>query len=252
MDTGSPVSIVSFSHYNRLFKNFKLLPTAKTVTGLSGCQMQVKGEIEVATTCCNLTKTVRFLIVDDSPLLLGLDFISLFKLNIVLNSNISNAEIPNDLYKKIIALGQNEGGMKIKPVELSVDGNPRFCNSRNVPYGLRKPVEDELTKLQKDGIIFKVDSSRWATPIVTVKKSNGSLRLWGDYRTTLNPALKQSAVTTPEPEDVFANLQGSQIFSTVDLKNAFLQIPLSTDSKMLTKSSIHHWVCMGIIICLLG
>ncbi|GFS65869.1 retrovirus-related Pol polyprotein from transposon 412 [Trichonephila clavipes] len=60
---------------------------------------------------------------------------------------------------------------------------------RTVPFALKGRVENEIDRLEKEGIIEKVDSSEWATPVVPVVKSDGSIRLCADYSVTLNPNL---------------------------------------------------------------
>ncbi|GFT87225.1 uncharacterized protein K02A2.6 [Trichonephila clavipes] len=52
---------------------------------------------------------------------------------------------------------------------------------RTVPFALKGRVENEIDRLEKEGIIEKVDSSEWATPVVPVVKSDGSIRLCADY-----------------------------------------------------------------------
>ncbi|GFW57731.1 transposon Tf2-6 polyprotein [Trichonephila clavipes] len=45
---------------------------------------------------------------------------------------------------------------------------------RTVPFALKGRVENEIDRLEKEGIIEKVDSSEWATPVVPVVKSDAS------------------------------------------------------------------------------
>ena len=53
---------------------------------------------------------------------------------------------------------------------------------------LRPAVERELERMQSEGIIIPVEFSEWATPLVCVPKPDGTVRLCGDYRTTVNPS----------------------------------------------------------------
>ena len=47
-------------------------------------------------------------------------------------------------------------------------------------------MEAELNKLEENGVIVKVDHSDWASPIVVVPKADGSVRICGDYKETIN------------------------------------------------------------------
>ena len=58
-----------------------------------------------------------------------------------------------------------------------------------VPFALKAAVEKELLRLENLGILEKVSSSEWATPIVAVPKKEGNIRICGDYKHTINPAL---------------------------------------------------------------
>ena len=50
-----------------------------------------------------------------------------------------------------------------------------------MPYALRRKVEAELERLEKEEIIAPVQFSDWATPIVPVLKDDGTVRICGDY-----------------------------------------------------------------------
>ncbi|CAH8864175.1 unnamed protein product [Trichobilharzia szidati] len=95
--------------------------------------------------------------------------------------------------------------------------------------------EKELDKLVEQGILMQVESSNWATPIVTPLKADGKTsRICGDYRLKLNSRLLQQSCTTLESEDIPYKLHGSKYSSKIDLKDAYLQIPLDEASSALT------------------
>lgn len=81
-------------------------------------------------------------------------------------------------------------------------------------------MEEELKRLEAEGNLTRVQHSDWATPIVPVLKKNGSIRISGDFKVTLNPLLNVDQYPLPKIDDIFANLNGGTHFSNVDLKQA--------------------------------
>ena len=95
----------------------------------------------------------------------------------------------------------------------------RFHRARPIPFALKSRVDEALDRLEADGVLEKVTHSDWAAPIVTVPKRDGSIRLCGDYKVTVNPVLDVDKYPLPQPEDIFATL------------------------KLVTKSSL-HLICL--------
>ena len=108
-----------------------------------------------------------------------------------------------------------------------------------MPYALKPKVEEELRRLQNESILTKVEWSEWATPIVPVPKRDGSVRLCGDYKITVNPELQAEQYPLPRIEDIFANLAGGQKFSKIDLRQAYHQIEMEDDSKKYLTINTH-------------
>ena len=86
---------------------------------------------------------------------------------------------------------------------------------------------------------MKVETSQWATPIVPVPKKNGEFRICADYKTTVNPMLNVDQHPFPKPIELFAALTGGQKFSTLDLVQAYQQLPLDKDTQELLTISTH-------------
>ena len=132
----------------------------------------------------------------------------------------------SDVFKK--ELGTLKG-FKAK-LALKPDSKPQFCRPRQVPYALKGAVDRELQHLEITGVIERIPHSKWATPLVAVPKEDGSVRLCGDYRKTVNPAIEIDQYPLPHPEDLMAELTGGHKFSKLDLSAAYQQMILDKDS----------------------
>ncbi len=130
------------------------------------------------------------------------------------------------------------GLVKDATAKIHIDPNvqPRFYRARTVPYVLQSKIEQELARLECDGIIKSVQFADWAVPIVPVMKPDGSVRICGDYKVTVNRAAKVDSYPTPRIEDLFASLFQGKKFTKLDLAHAYQQIELDEDSRRIC----HH------------
>ena len=102
------------------------------------------------------------------------------------------------------------------------------------PYAMKDKVEDELQRLQTAGVISPVEFSDWAVPNVPVVKSDGKIRICGDYSVTVNAVSKLDNYALPRVDDLFTAMSGGVIFSKLDLKHTYQQLRLSEESKKFT------------------
>jgi len=89
---------------------------------------------------------------------------------------------------------------------------------------LKECVEEELDRLQKEGVRERVNYSEWAALIVVIPKHEGCIRVCGDYKVTVNPVLDIDQYPLPKLDDIFANLSGGQKFTILDLSHAYNQM----------------------------
>jgi hypothetical protein len=125
-------------------------------------------------------------------------------------------------------------------VVLKDDATPRFFKARPVPFALRSKVDAELDKLVSTGVFTKVETSEWASPIVVVPRSNGRVRITGDFKNTVNSQLHVTQYPLARTEDLFATISGGQKYSKLDGPDAFHQIELDESSKKCMVVSTHR------------
>ena len=93
--------------------------------------------------------------------------------------------------------------------------------------------------MQSEGIIMPVEFSEWATPLVCVPKPDGTVRLCGDYRTTVNQATHTEQFPIPTVEEIRSRLAGGEKFSKIDLKCAYQQMLLDEKAQELCTINTH-------------
>ena len=112
------------------------------------------------------------------------------------------------------------------------DATPLKQAARRMPFGVRKEVAAQLRNMQTAGVI-ESSSSPWASPIVLVRKKDGTLRFCIDYR-GLNSVTKLDTFPLPRIDDLLDQLGKSKYFSTLDLASSYWQIRVHRDSKEKT------------------
>ncbi|UYV74750.1 K02A2.6-like, partial [Cordylochernes scorpioides] len=125
-------------------------------------------------------------------------------------------------------------------ISLRPNAKPKFFKFRPVPFSIKEKIDKELDRLEQSQIIEKVNASDWSTPLVTVIKSNGELRLCGDFKNTLNNCIEDEKYPLPTIETMLGNLGGNKIFTKLDLSSAYHQIEMDEASKNLLVVSTHR------------
>ena len=65
------------------------------------------------------------------------------------------------------------------------------------------------------------------------------MRICGDYKVTVNPALDVNQYPLPRPEDLFATLASGKQFTTLDLSHAYNQLVLEDSSRTFLTINTH-------------
>lgn len=113
-----------------------------------------------------------------------------------------------------------------------VDETPIRQRYRRIPPSEYEVVKAHIHQLL-DAQVIRESCSPFASPIVLVKKKDGSLRLCVDYR-QLNARTRKDAFPLPRIEESLDALAGAQWFSTMDLSSGYNQVPVTEGDKAKT------------------
>ncbi|GJX68240.1 putative reverse transcriptase domain-containing protein [Tanacetum coccineum] len=113
-----------------------------------------------------------------------------------------------------------------RQVEFQIDLVPGAASVARAPYRLTPSELQELsTQLQElsDKGFIRPSSSPWGAPVLFVKKKDGSFRMCIDYR-ELNKLTVKNRYSLPRIDDLFDQLQGSRVYSKIDLRSGYHQL----------------------------
>ena len=104
-----------------------------------------------------------------------------------------------------------------------------------VPFAKATDIETEVKKMMIMGII-EPSKSPFCSPLLLIKKTDGSLRPVVDFR-LLNRATVFDAEPMPSPEEIYAKLHEGKFFSTFDFCKGYWRIPMNLEDKEKTAVS---------------
>jgi len=101
---------------------------------------------------------------------------------------------------------------------------------------MQQHIDNELDEMLKLGVV-EPSKSPWASPVVMVKKKDGSFRLCVDYR-KVNAVCERDGYPLPQVTDTLDKLSQAKVCSTLDIKSAYWQIPVAKASRPYTAFTV--------------
>uniref|UniRef100_A0A674D150 ribonuclease H n=1 Tax=Salmo trutta TaxID=8032 RepID=A0A674D150_SALTR len=112
---------------------------------------------------------------------------------------------------------------------------------RRIPFALRDDVTKDLQAQLDAGIFEPVNAAPWISNLVIATKKSGGIRTCVDLR-AVNKAVVPDKYPLPTAEELTAQFHGSTIFTKLDLRQGYLQVPLHAASRDLTTFVTHAGV----------
>lgn len=234
----------------------------------AGAQRHViKGQLNIPITLEGRTREVSVLVVPSmkQTLILGIDFWEKMQLITDLHNrvwefasarlNIASVELPNGLTseeylteeEKVRLQELVDSHFKQQPgtlgraigVEHVIDtGDAPPIKQRYYPMSPArlKMLYEELDKMLELGVVTP-SKSAWSSPIVLVDKPDGTKRFCVNFK-RVNDVTKRDAYPLPHVTTILDRLRDARYLSSLDIKSAYWQIPLSVDSREKTAFTI--------------
>lgn len=236
VDTGSSVSILLLHIYKCYFSATQLsTPAIRLVTYTQEC-IPVLGCLQAQACVSNASAAATFFVVDKGTALLGMDLISALKLQINGDNVCTYVMATNTTPVDDIEIGCVKNFVHKVKIDPSV--KPVRQKLRRLPFAVRASVSAELDRLQKAGVIERVDASAWVSSIIVTGKKTGGIQMCADLR-EVNKAIITDCYPLPHIDEMLTSLRGATVFSTIDLANAYYQLPLHDDSRDITAFITH-------------
>ncbi|UYV73982.1 K02A2.6-like [Cordylochernes scorpioides] len=115
----------------------------------------------------------------------------------------------------------------------------------------RQIIQDEVNKMEKLDII-QPSESPWASPVVLIRKKDGSWRFCVDYR-RLNKITKNDVYPLPRIDDTLDCLRGARFYSSMDLQSGYWQIDVEESDRektaFITPDGLYEFKVMPFGLC---
>lgn len=263
LDSGSSRTIIGKLGWNRL-RGLSLSITSDTIqfcTVANGEKCEVLGSLTIPIRLYDRVRLLEVLIVPSLPhdLILGMDFWT--KMAIVpdlyadvwkfrdtdsdkeddrifaIQSKEHLTEVQKQILEELIEknfslMGTKLGCTSMVEHVITTEANPIKQRHYSVSPAVQKQINVELDQMLADGIV-EPSNSPWASPIILVKKTDGKYRFCVDFR-ELNRVTKRDAYPLPFVSTTLEKLREAHYLTTLDIKSAYWQIPLSKESKPMT------------------
>ena len=139
--------------------------------------------------------------------------------------------------KTVLSKGDDDiGKAVVEPHVIEVTQNtPIWQRPRSFSQPVNEEVEKQCHELLANDII-EYSSSNWSSPVVPVRKGDGSLRLCVDYR-RVNKVTKTESFPMPNLSTCIYKPRKVQYFTKIDLVRGYYQVPIDFNSRKYTAFS---------------
>ena len=273
IDTGAQANVMSYNTFKDSFSNLKIVPSNIKLKAYNGTHIPCMGYVYFDFKSSNITCKLQFFIVPiQVTTVLGLASSIDLKLVTPTSSNTTTTtnSVTNRQVKSVLQTSMTEkctsgvsttnslfsgefqtvfdttsvGKIKGDPydIKLKEDAVPVVDIQRTTPFAILDKVTAEIRRMESLGVIVKVNEpTEWVNSMVVVQRGD-KLRICLDP-SSLNKYIRREHVQLPTTDEMLARIGKARVFSKLDLKDGYWQVPLSTEASFLTtfNSPIGRW-----------
>lgn len=266
IDTGSNSSILGLEGFS-LLQKLKIPLQYEDhlhITTADGSSQSLLGFVNVNVSVENVTKRLKLLVVPSvtHSLILGMDFLQLFKIEAnfsnlsytmpesslcIVNTLESFSDLTESQKSELntvincfatIAPEDKLGHTHLLQHEIDT-GDAKPISQRQYPLSpaMQVHLNKEIDEMLKLGVI-QPSQSPWCSPLWLVPKSSGEYRVCFDGR-KLNSVTVKDTYPMPQIDSILNKLRDAKYLTSIDLRQAFFQIPLEESSRPKTAFAVY-------------
>ncbi len=244
MDTGATASLLNASTYHKFFSHLPLQQPCTSICGYDSSKITMLGVLHVPVRYGSKhLPSFPFYITERGANLLGLDLFT--RLGFTLRDDIHSDihHVTTTWQQRWPALFDGLGCLTAFTHRPLVDPevSPVIQPLRRIPLALQDEVAAELQMLLAMGVIEPVNAAPWISNLVIARKKSGGIRVCVDLR-SVNKAVIPEKYTLPTAEELTTHFYRSTVFTKLDLRQGYLQVPLHPSSRNLTAFVTHTGV----------
>ena len=285
-DSGADVSVLPAHLVEK--SRIKKYSATTLPSGVGGQPLNVKGESTIDFSINNHVFRHKFIVLDESKIILGSDFFiknnlrlsfdfgkSIEIFSTIKNELIIRFETTKNMSSKILSIcatddlteelsipydvsyedssngtdslfnrfnkvvvGLGKCDIIKHKIHLKENAHPCQTYQYRIPIAFEKDIDSTIEELIKDDIIEESESE-WKSPIVPIRKPDGSIRLAVDYR-NVNKRTKSDSFPVPQIDKIIKDIHGAKYFSKIDLAKGYYQIEMHPDDRHITAFEWHN------------
>ena len=226
VDTGSDLSFIEASFLQK--HHIPFLKSTRTITLANDSAFKAIGELNASVAIQDQRYDVHLHVGSSlvAPMIIGLDVLGQHS---QLTLSLGGQRDPTTFCLALTTMDCPK--YKLVPGDIISNYKPIATPSRRI-HAQEDFIKAEIQRMLKDGIIQESRSAWRAQCFVT--NTHKKPRLVIDFSNTINIFTPVDAYPSARVDDILDKISSNMVFSTIDLRNAYHQIPLDPDDYQLT------------------